>query len=76
MKKEELTRELIMIFLLSVFVVIILMVLSGLQDAQKTLDNCKSKGWDGVSFVSKYSSELECSNFTQAEKDARIGEIE
>jgi hypothetical protein len=33
-----------------------------------TIDNCKSEGWDGAKFVSKYSIKMICSNYTEKEK--------
>lgn len=59
------------VVVVAVIKLISLIILSYFQDAQRTLDICKSKGWDGVKSVSKYSNELECSNFTQAYIDSK-----
>ena len=40
-----------------------------IQNIQTFIEECKAKGYDGAKFVSWATSEVECSNFTQAEKD-------
>lgn len=59
----------ILFFLITVGILI--HVQSSFEEAKEILERCQSKGWDGVEFDHKFSNRLICSNFSQAEKDAK-----
>ena len=73
MANEEIRWEMIIIIGMIFFVlsILILMAFSNAREmGRETLERCKAKGWDGITFK-PYSSKLICSNFTQAERDAK-----
>ena len=39
-----------------------------IQEAKKDLEICKDLGYDGVKFKGAFSTEVECSNFTELDK--------
>ncbi len=73
MKTKTLLAILVMITFLMIGTLFYMMVSNNLERIEDTLERCKSKGWDGVEFRGRYSNEVICSNFSQAEKDAKYG---
>ncbi len=49
----------------------VFLIISSEDNAKETIERCKSKGWDGAKFDSRFSPRMICSNISQAEKDAR-----
>lgn len=69
-KEIKITKEhLIGLIIFSIIVIILFLVVYNAQiNAQDTLDDCKSLGYDGITFASQFGTKLECSNFTELEK--------
>jgi len=42
---------------------------NAVDDFEDTLERCQDKGWDAVRYESKQSTELICSNYSQAKID-------
>ena len=56
--------------LIVLFSLIALSFYSNVEKSKATIERCLSKGWDGARFVNGFSTQMICSNMTQAEKDA------
>ena len=60
--KKKIIGYLIDIIILMIFCLCTLIVLHKLDDMQNYLDYCKSIGYKGITFISRYSPEYVCAN--------------
>lgn len=63
----------IYILILTLFITFLigLYIYYTIQESKVFLTECQKKGYDGIKYTSRYTNNLECSNFTQAEKDSK-----
>jgi len=77
MKKETqkqdraIIKTILIIMVIIACTLLVIVTINQLQETKKNMEICKSLGYDGVKFVSKYNNEVECSNFSPLEKARR-----
>ena len=72
MKKEtnEYWKNIVIIFIILLLILgMVNYVIKASNKAKRTIEECKSNGWDGARFESAIATKMICSNMTQREKD-------
>ena len=46
-------------------------IFMAIEEIKEDIEICKSLGYDGVKFTSRFSNKVECSNFTDLQKTKR-----
>ncbi len=72
-KEDKLKLIASILIIVLIFGVITLIVMIKIDNIERDIEICKELGYDGVQFTSKYTSEVECSNFTELQR-ARMEE--
>jgi hypothetical protein len=70
LERRELILISMLIFLLIGFIVLAVTIHAYNRIIQigKEIQICKDNGYDGAKFINKYTTEIECSNYTESEK--------
>lgn len=69
---ERLIFITISLFVISAIVISMFWILErGIEETERKIEECKSLGYDGVKSLSSWNNEIECSNFTESEREER-----